>query len=157
MATSPITAKIFAGEALDEAEKRALTQEQEWLHVLLQAGISNIRTWAEFKGHAIWRCFLTYGTTDFRTIMEFTDEDINALQCVLTTREKRELAAQGFPYDDVMPLNLHYKRKLRILIAAYNAFCRQHARPMKPYNIMKAAIDKFCLSDYRIGSPLVST
>ena len=40
MATSPITAKIFAGEALDEAEKRALTQEQEWLHVLLQAGNS---------------------------------------------------------------------------------------------------------------------
>ena len=58
MATSPITAKIFAGEALNEAEKRALTQEQEWLHVLLQAGISNIRTWAEFKGHAIWRCFI---------------------------------------------------------------------------------------------------
>ena len=83
MATSPITAKIFAGEALDEAEKKSLTQEQEWLHVLLQAGISNIRTWAEFKGHAIWRCFLTYGTTDFRTIMEFTNADINSLQCVL--------------------------------------------------------------------------
>ena len=36
MATSPITAKIFAGEALDETEKKSLTQEQEWLHVLLQ-------------------------------------------------------------------------------------------------------------------------
>ena len=80
MATSPITAKIFAGEALNGTEKTRLTQEQEWLHLLLQAGILNIRTWAEFKGHAIWRCFLTYGTTDFRTIMEFTDEVINSLQ-----------------------------------------------------------------------------
>ena len=42
-----------------------------------------------------------------------------------------------------------------ILIAAYNAFCREHGRAMKPYNMTKAAIDKFCLSDYRIGSPLV--
>ena len=41
-----------------------------------------------------------------------------------------------------MPLNLHYKRKLLILIAAYNAFCCQHARAMKPYNMTKAAIDE---------------
>ena len=107
MVTSPIIAKIFAGEALNGTEKTRLTQEQEWLHHLLQAGITNIRSWAEFMGHSIWRCFLTYGTTDFCTIMEFTDEDINSLQCVLTTREKAQLAAQGFPYDDVMPLNLH--------------------------------------------------
>ena len=155
MATSPITAKIFAGEALMGTEKKRLTQEQEWLHLLLQAGISNIRTWAEFQGHAIWRCFHTYGTTDVRTIMEWTNEDINSLQCVLTTREKRQLAADGYPYADVMPLSLQYKRKLRILIAAYNSFCRQYNRDMKPYNITKAAIDEFRLTDYRIGSPLV--
>ena len=64
--------------------------------------------------------------------MEFTNEDINSLQCVLTTQEKAQLAAQGYPYDNVMPLNRHYKRQLRILIAAYNAFCRQHGRAMKP-------------------------
>ena len=87
--------------------------------------------------------------------MEFNDEDINSLQCVITDREKRQLAAQGYPYEDVMPLNLHYKRKLRILIAAYNSFCRQYSRNMKPYNITKAAIDEFRVTDYRIGSPLV--
>ena len=153
MATSPITAKIFVGEALDTTEKTRLTQEQEWLHLLLQAGITNIRSWAELIGHSIWRCFLTYGTTDFRTIMEFTDEDINSLQCVLTTREKAQLAAQGYPYDDVMPLNFHYKCKLRILVSAYNAFCCQHGRAMKPYNMTKAAINKFHMTDWEsLGS-----
>ena len=66
-----------------------------------------------------------------------------------------ERVKDQFPYNDVMPLNLQYKRKLHILMAAYNSFCRQYNRNMKPYNMTKAAIDKFRVTDYRIGSPLV--